>query len=285
MAKKPSEEATKAKPKRPIDFQYLPIDLIVPNPWNPNVQDEITFNLLQDEIAEVGLIDPIEVVPLDDGTYMILGGEHRWRAAKALGHEEIPSILLTDEKWKDEDLRRFITVRLNVIHGKLDPDKFMTLYRGLSSKYGEESMQRMLGYSDSKAFQKMLGWAKKNLKASLPKEMAGEVDAAIKDVKNVADLSNIVQEMFQRYGETMNQSFMIFTHGKQQHLFIALDAKGRRAMDRVLQCCKLLGQDINEFFRPILDECSKRASIEIEKKKQEEAASGSTSVADPKSEW
>lgn len=279
------QEAPKAKPKRAIDFQYIPIDLIIANIWNPNEQDELTFNLLQDEIAEVGLIDPIEVVPMDDGTYLILGGEHRWRAAKALGYEEVPCVLLTDAKWQNGDLQRFVTVRLNVIHGKLNPEKFMSLYQDLSKKYGDESMQRLLGYADSKQFQKMLGWVKRGLKEGLPKDMADQVDSAIKDVKNVADLGNIIQEMFQKYGETLSQSFMVFSYGKESHVYISLDAKGRRAIGRVMECCKLLNQDINSFFVPVLDEATKKASIEIEKKKQEEAVTGSSSIAPPKTEW
>lgn len=271
--------------KRSIAFKWVPIDQVVPNAWNINVQDDITFNLLQDEIAEVGLIDPIEVVPTEDDVYVILGGEHRWRAAKNLGHVEVPCILLTDTKWKDVDLQKFVTVRLNVIHGKVDSDKFVVLYNEMAAKYGQDAMQRLMGYADTQQFQKLLGWVKKGLKQSLPKEMAQEVEEATKDVKSVQDLQNIIQELFQKYGDTISQSFMVFTYGKQQHIYVSMDAKMRRSMDRVMECCRFTGQDMNDFLRPLFDDFAKKAAIEIERKKQVDAVHGPTNVASDKPEW
>lgn len=271
MAKKKSDakslEAsgnTEELKKRPIRFEYLNIDLIVPNAWNPNAQDELTFNLLQDEIAEVGLIDPIEVVPLEDGMFRIIGGEHRWRAAKNLGYFEVPCIILTDNKWTEEDLQKFVTVRLNVIHGKLDPEKFLTLYKEMAGKYGEEAMQRMMGYADSKAFQRTLGWVKKGLKESLPKEMAKEVEDATKEVKSVADLEKIIQDLFNKYGETVNQSFMVFTYGKQQHIYIQMSAKLRRAMDKVMTFSNVACKDINEVLERVILQALPELSRELE---------------------
>lgn len=291
MAKKksaanpPVETPEAPKKARHIEFQWIPIDKIVPNPWNPNAQDDLTFNMLQDEINEVGLIDPIEVVGLDDGMFMILGGEHRWRAAKNLNHEEIPAIILTDKKWSDLDLQKFVTVRLNVIHGKLNPEKFLALYKEMAGKYGEEAMQRMMGYADSKQFQRMLGWVKKGLKESLPKEMAKDVEDATKEVKSVEDLGKIIQDLFNKYGETVNNSFMVFTYGKQQHIYIAMDAKMRRAMDKVMECCRQTKTDMNDFMRPLIDDLVRKATIELEKKKQEDAVRGSGGVAVEKVEW
>jgi hypothetical protein len=278
-------EVSSEPKKRNIDFKWVPIDRIIPNSWNVNTQDDLTFNLLQDEIAEVGLIDPLEVVPMEDDVYVILGGEHRWRAAKNLGYEEVPCIILTDTKWADQDLCRFVTVRLNVIHGKVDGDKFVVLYNDLAQKYGADSMQRLMGYTDTQQFQKMLGWVKKGLKQSLPKEMAQQVDEATKEVKSVADLSRIIQEMFNKYGETLSQDFMVFTYGKQSHIYVAMSAQMRRSMDRVMECCRFTGQSINDFLKPVFDECARKAVVEIEGKKQEEAVKGPSDVASAKPEW
>lgn len=278
-------ETAPPKPKRQIDFQWLSVDLLVPNSWNVNAQDDATFNLLQDEIAEVGLIDPIEVVPMTDGTYLIIGGEHRWRASKNLGHDEVPCILLTDSKWQETDLQKFVSMRLNVIHGKIDAEKFAKLYTEMAEKYGADSIQRLMGYTDSRGFQKLVGQVKKGLKEALPKEMQEDLEQATKDVKSVKDLENIIQDLFQKYGDTLNQSYMIFTYGKQQHIYIALDAKMRRAMDKTMQACQLLRQDINDFMRPVVEEFLKKASAEIEKKRQEAAESPADDVAAEKSEW
>ncbi len=270
MARKKNEpDVTPVEPKRPIQFKYLPIDLLVPNTWNINVQDELTFARLQDEIAEVGMIDPVEVVPTLEGLFVIIGGEHRWRAAKNLNHEEVPCVILTDEKWADGDLQKFVSVRMNVIHGKVDADKFVILYNEMANKYGADSLQRLLGYTDSRGFQKMLGWVKKGLKQSLPKEMAGEIEEATKEATSIADVSRIVQELFQKYGDTLASSFMVFTYGKQAHIYVKMSAKMRRSMDRVMEFCRTTGQDINQVMAPAVDECVRKATVELEKARAE----------------
>jgi ParB-like nuclease domain len=265
--------------KRPIEFRWIPIDQLVPNAWNPNTQDEITFNLLQDEIATVGLIDPIEVVPTEEDLFLILGGEHRWRAAKNLNLEEVPVIILTDEKWKDGDLQRFVTVRMNVLHGKTDPDKFIALYNEMAQKYGAESMQRLMGYADTQQFQKMLGLVKKGLQKSLPQGMSQEIEERTADIKSVQDLERIIQELFAKHGDTLSLSFMVFSYGKQDHIYLQMNSKMRRALDKVLSCCKLLGQDLNDFMKPILEEAAHKAALEIEVRQNSKV------VAEPKGEW
>lgn len=80
-------------------------------------------------------------------------------------------------------------------------------------------------------------------------------------------------------------SFSGFAAGGAFHVYIAMDAKMRRSMDRVMECCRQLNTDINEFMRPIVEEFAKRAAIEIEKKKQKDAVGGSAGVEVEKSEW
>lgn len=268
-----------------LDMRYINIDLIVPNAWNANTMNDITFNRLQDEIAEVGFIDPLEVVPNDEGFFVIIGGEHRWRAAKNLGFSEVPCVVLGEARWKDQDLQKFVTVRLNVLHGQLDPDKFVSLYNEMAGKYGADSIQHLMGYTDAQKFQKMLGWVKKGLKQSLPKEMAGQVDDATKEVKSVSDLSRIIQDLFNQYGETVNQSFMVFVYGKQKHIYVAMDVKMRRAMEQVMEASRLLKKDINELLLPAIEARAKQAAIEIESAKMSDAVNPSGSVAENKPGW
>ena len=85
----------------------VPIDLCDPTESNPNSMDQETFNTLTEEIEgkeenTPGFIEPIHVVPLENGRYQIVGGEHRWRAKRSLGHKRIPAIVLFDKKWKSE---------------------------------------------------------------------------------------------------------------------------------------------------------------------------------------
>ena len=82
-------------------FIFIPIGLIVPNPYQPR-QDfsEKSLKELADSIQEQGLIQPITVRRKLD-KYELVAGERRWRAARKLGIEEIPSYIIeVDSKEK-----------------------------------------------------------------------------------------------------------------------------------------------------------------------------------------
>lgn len=256
------------KPGR-VDLRHIPIDLITPNAWNPQGQDEVTFQRLVDEIRDVGFLDPLEVVPLDDGTYRIIGGEHRWQAAKVIGMDELPCSVLVDSKWQDEDLQKFVTVRLNVLKGKLDPEKFAKLYGEMARKYGAEALQQLMGYTDSKAFQKIVGDVKRGLKKGLPKDLQDEFDEKAKEAKTVEDLSNILQHLFAKHGDTVNMSFMVFTFGKQEHVYIQMNRETKKALDKVLAYCRHANEDINDFLAPLIEEAGKAALKQLDSSKKE----------------
>jgi hypothetical protein len=259
-----------------VELKFVPIDKIVPNDFNVNTQDTATFSRLQDEIAEIGFIDPLQVVPLEGGTYMILGGEHRWKAAKALGYEKLPCTILTHDKWKDTDLLEFVHLRLNILRGKTDPEKFVAFYTQMAQKHGEDSLQRLMGFTDQKAFQKMVGWVNKGLRKSLPKEMHKKIDQVTQEAASMEELTRVIQDLFQEYGDTLSQSFMVFSFGKQKHLFVEMDQRMRKAMDRVVDCCKVTKVDINEFLAPLVESLLKEATKRAEDHKAAVAAQSST---------
>lgn len=255
--------------ERKLDLKYLPIDLIHPNSWNPQTQDELTFQRLADEIRDVGFVDPLEVVPMSDGTYRIIGGEHRWQAAKVVGLDEVPCAIIADKKWQDEDLQKFATVRLNVLKGKLDPEKFAKLYGEMADKYGADALQQLMGYVDTKGFQKLVGDVKRGMKKSLPKELQDEFDEKAKEAKTVEDLSNIIQHLFAKHGDTVNLSYMIMTYGKQEHVYVQMNAKTKKAMDKVLAYCKHSNEDINDFLGTIIEQAGKTALKELDKSRKQ----------------
>ena len=71
----------------------LPITQIFPNVNQPRkVFDEVALNELANSIRVHGVISPIIVVK-QDGGYMIIAGERRWRASKKAGLFTIPAIV------------------------------------------------------------------------------------------------------------------------------------------------------------------------------------------------
>lgn len=80
-------------------FTAIPIDQIVPNPQQPRQRfDEAALDALAASIREVGVLQPIVVRPqAADGTYRLVAGERRCRAARRAGLAEISAVIRADE--------------------------------------------------------------------------------------------------------------------------------------------------------------------------------------------
>ena len=76
------------------DLRKVPVDLIVPNPKQPRHDfDEASLEALAGSVRERGLLQPVLVRPVAGGTYQLVAGERRWRAAKIAGLDTIPALI------------------------------------------------------------------------------------------------------------------------------------------------------------------------------------------------
>jgi ParB family transcriptional regulator, chromosome partitioning protein len=76
------------------DLRELPIELISPNPNQPRrVFDEDALQGLAGSLGERGVLQPVLVRPRPGGTYELVAGERRWRAAQIAGLKTIPAIV------------------------------------------------------------------------------------------------------------------------------------------------------------------------------------------------
>ena len=74
----------------------IEVDLISPNPEQPRrTFDEETLEELATSIRELGIIQPLSLRDAGDGTYQIIAGERRWRAAKLAGIATVPAYVRT----------------------------------------------------------------------------------------------------------------------------------------------------------------------------------------------
>jgi len=76
----------------------IPVTSIFPNPEQPRTEfGDLTE--LTESIKEKGVLEPLLVRPTDDGKFMIIAGERRWRASQLAGLEEVPCIeMQVDDK-------------------------------------------------------------------------------------------------------------------------------------------------------------------------------------------
>lgn len=75
-------------------LRNLPLDVIQPGRYQPrSVFDEEKLSELADSIRSQGVVQPVVVRPVDEGTYELIAGERRWRAAQIAQIDEIPAVI------------------------------------------------------------------------------------------------------------------------------------------------------------------------------------------------
>jgi ParB family chromosome partitioning protein len=98
---------------------YREIDLaaVQPNPQQPRTQfDEESLAELEHSIREFGLLQPIVVREVAPGSYQLVMGERRWRAAQRAGLARLPAIVRStgdDAMLRDALLENIHRVQLN----------------------------------------------------------------------------------------------------------------------------------------------------------------------------
>ena len=76
------------------ELRELPVELIVPNPNQPRRRfDQESLESLAGSLGERGVLQPVLVRPRPGGTYELVAGERRWRAASIAGLQPIPAIV------------------------------------------------------------------------------------------------------------------------------------------------------------------------------------------------
>jgi ParB family chromosome partitioning protein len=108
--------------------KFLPLDKITANPNQPRKYfDEASLNELANSIREHGVIQPIIVEADGNGSYIIVAGERRSRAAKIAGLTEIPALI---RNYSDEK-RMEVALIENVQRADLNPVEEAQAYKNL----------------------------------------------------------------------------------------------------------------------------------------------------------
>lgn len=121
----PSPKAAKNKSQ---DIVLLPVNKLVPNPGQPRKNfNEAELKELAASIKTYGIIQPIIAANAGDGTYIIIAGERRTRAAKIAGLSAVPVIIrdYTDQK------RLEVSLIENIQRTDLNPIEEAAAYKNL----------------------------------------------------------------------------------------------------------------------------------------------------------
>ncbi len=83
---------------RGTELRHVPVELIAPNPQQPRSDfDEGAIVALSESLQERGVLQPVLVRPVLGGTYELIAGERRWRAAQLAGFDTVPALVRPDD--------------------------------------------------------------------------------------------------------------------------------------------------------------------------------------------
>ncbi len=121
---------------KPLKIDYVPVDDIFPNDYNPNTHTADSFDLLIKSLLYFGFTQPI-VVHRD--TMTIVDGENRFRAASIIGYKMVP-VCFVDF---DEEKLKYATIMHNMARGHNNDEMMNRLKNYLDEKF-EDSVDKVL---------------------------------------------------------------------------------------------------------------------------------------------
>jgi ParB family chromosome partitioning protein len=129
----PASSASRVQlPENFEDFQSLPLDRIKPGPDQPrDMFDQDKLQELANSIKVNGLLQPITVQNQADGTYRIIAGERRWRAAKLAGLNMIPALVRAVE----DSQRLELALIENIQREDLNPLEIAAAFERLATEH------------------------------------------------------------------------------------------------------------------------------------------------------
>lgn len=242
------------------------------NPWNPQEMDGSTFNRLVQEMAENGLLEtPVVVEREREGKhFMIIGGEHRWKASQVLGWKTIACTIYDGKGVSDDQFLKKMVVKLNQLHGKLNVQKFLSMYDDLISQMDEQQMVEAFALTDASVMKEIVKETRKQLIGSgLSSDKVKQYDRYMKEVRTVDDLSSVLNRIFATHGDSLSQNFLVFSYGGRDHLYIECDRKTWVAVSKVVEAVEESKEDMNVVMRGLFkaygsEEVEEAVQVDVE---------------------
>jgi ParB family transcriptional regulator, chromosome partitioning protein len=128
------------------ELRELPVALVKPNPKQPRTRfDAEALAGLAASIESSGVVQPLLVRPLHDGSYELIAGERRWRAAQQAGLEKVPAIVRDPEQAE----RLQVALIENMVREDLNPVEEARACAALVEDLGlsKEELARRIGRS------------------------------------------------------------------------------------------------------------------------------------------
>jgi len=146
----PVEEKNTDLSNTPVGDRLIPVDKIKPNKNQPRrAFDDNQLNELANSIREKGIIQPLILrhSPDNDGSYQIVAGERRWRAAQLAQLHDVPALV---RDYNETEVLEIAIIE-NIQRAELNSLEEAAGYRQLMDRFGhtQERIAEALGKSRS----------------------------------------------------------------------------------------------------------------------------------------
>ena len=116
---------------KPMKIDYVKVDDLYPNDYNPNTHSADSFDLLIKSLLYFGFTQPIVV---HRETMRIVDGENRFRAASIIGYKMVPVVFVDF----DEEKLKYATIMHNMARGHNNDEMMKRLTDYLDSHFDDD---------------------------------------------------------------------------------------------------------------------------------------------------
>lgn len=241
----------------------LPIDKLVFTDWNCNELDDDGMAALLEDIQQGGFDEPVHVVPLDDGQYLVIGGEHRTKALRSLDVAEVPAIVREDLSHLSRKDLILWSVKRNHTRGRVNEQKYARLEQELVDSHNmttEAARRAML----------VKGELAKALKRRDKQGRSDDVDnddqdnsqhergdrepqsEAHKEAKQRESLLQSVRaaekEVLLQSEDTVQHGYVFFAQRDKLHLVVDTSKSLHGLVQRMVEACQGESASVDEFL-------------------------------------
>ena len=196
--------------------QHIPIRVLKPFEGHPfKVVDDEAMLRTTESIAQFGVLTPLLVRPMDDGSLQIISGHRRVHAAEAAGLSEVPVIVrhMTDDE-----------AVVLMVDSNLQRENILPSERAFAYKMKMEAIGRQGERTDLTCGQvghKSPGIKTRDLLAEQAGDSARNVQRYIRLTNLISELLEMVDQQKISFNPAVELSYL--TPEEQQHIIEAMD--------------------------------------------------------------
>ena len=255
---------------------WIPVGSLVLTDWNCNVMKEDKLaELISDVQPEAPgkrfrFDEPLQVVPIKQkrGKYLVIGGEHRLRAMKALDQDEVPCVIRHDLANKTRKELMLWSVRRNNLRGEIDRQKYAEMeaelidHHGMTAEAARESMlingrlaKALRGAVSVRANEE--GESDDGHKGTRRHGDDAETDGARDEVQKRRSRHELLQalkvaeeDVLLDSADTVEHGYLFFAQGSkgQTHLVVNESQRLSGLVKRAVSACKGNSAKIDDFL-------------------------------------